>query len=196
MPNKCTMHVVKNRETNWLTVEELFSGLYERYYGKTLDQAAFYCGSRELAEDVVQDVFMRVWERLNEFRQKINDWNTWHSFLFVLVRNRASNLKSRRNTQIALFDSYSMWASEVMYHDPVLEKECYRILTEGIDQLGNQQKEIYILKYYRYSSNVIAKEMKLGSSTVRNTLIKARKKLYDHAQREFKIDEQKLVCPD
>lgn len=59
--------------------------LYRRYAGELFGFAANALGDRELAEEVVQDVFAQLWRRAGDYDQRRASVRTW---LYAITRNR------------------------------------------------------------------------------------------------------------
>ena len=59
--------------------------LYRRYSGELFGFAANALGDRELAEEVVQDVFAQLWRRAEDYDQRRASVRTW---LYAITRNR------------------------------------------------------------------------------------------------------------
>ena len=73
--------------------DSAFAGLVRRYLRKAMAVALEYTGTRQDAEDVVQDAFSRVAERLNTF-DTARSFGPW---FFTIVRNTSRNaVKARR----------------------------------------------------------------------------------------------------
>ena len=64
-----------------------FEALFRQYYPSMCVIAGKLVANREVAEDIVQDVFIRLWEKKAEY-DKIPDFRT---FLYVAVRNLCYN---------------------------------------------------------------------------------------------------------
>ena len=82
-----------------------FEALFRQYYPSMCVIAGKLVANREVAEDIVQDVFIRLWEKKAEY-DKIPDFRT---FLYVAVRNLCYNyLRDKKKTidfsQIELSD--------------------------------------------------------------------------------------------
>lgn len=167
----------------------LFRYLYEQFFQMACDVAHYYCRNVPMAEDIAQDAFLKLWESLPGLQNKSKDWYAWRSYVFVLTRNRAYNLVRDSATRQNALDEHLSALDEAVIDDRIIEKELNRIFTKGVDKLAYQQKEIFVLKFYRFKSGVIAKEMNISASTVHNTLYNARKILRKHLNSEFEIDE-------
>src|SRR5688500_10638594 len=64
---------------------DVFTQLFHEHYPSLLRYAIHLLVSRESAEDIVQDVFMRVWQRQGE----VNPALPVKSYLFTITRNAA-----------------------------------------------------------------------------------------------------------
>lgn len=73
--------------------EASFSELYQRSSAKLFGVALRIVRSRELAEDVLQDAFVKVWSRARDFDANIASPLTW---MAAIVRNRALDEVRRR----------------------------------------------------------------------------------------------------
>jgi len=66
--------------------EAALLALYDRYQRLLLSLALRIVGDRETAEEVLQDVFVRVWEASGQFDERRGTVSAW---LFGITRNRA-----------------------------------------------------------------------------------------------------------
>lgn len=67
--------------------QENFEQIYKQYYPKMFAFAKNYIPANEDAENIVQDVFLSLWER----KQEIVISYTLVTYLFTLVKNRCLN---------------------------------------------------------------------------------------------------------
>ena len=70
-----------------MTVDEraAFERTFRQHYAELCDFAAFYVGSADEAEEVVQDVFFAIWLRREDLEARVS----MRSYLFGAVRNHA-----------------------------------------------------------------------------------------------------------
>ena len=66
---------------------EAFSMLYKQYWEKVYHFCGLYLNNRDVAEDVVQEVFIKVWES----REFIREDDNFKGLLFVITRNLIFN---------------------------------------------------------------------------------------------------------
>ena len=66
---------------------EAFSMLYKQYWEKVYHFCGLYLNNRDVAEDVVQEVFIKVWES----REFIREDDNFKGLLFIITRNLIFN---------------------------------------------------------------------------------------------------------
>lgn len=55
---------------------EVFAELYSRYYARTLRLAWAMTGQRDAAEELTQEIFLRAWQKVGQFRGE-SSFSTW-----------------------------------------------------------------------------------------------------------------------
>ena len=75
--------------------------LYRRYAPELFGFATNALGDRELAEEVVQDVFAQVWRRADQYDQRRASVRTW---LYAIARNRIIDAHRRASVRPKLAD--------------------------------------------------------------------------------------------
>ena len=148
-----------------------FEELYERYATDVLRVCYFYLGDRQKAEDVCQDVFVRLITNapvLQEGREK--------AWLLKVALNRCRDLWR------------GAWVKRVVLGSPKFElvpapDEIGKLtdqqeLMSAINQLPASFKEVILLHYYQgYGITEIAEMMELPEGTISSLLSRGRKKL-------------------
>ena len=148
-----------------------FEELYERYATDVLRVCYFYLGDRQKAEDVCQDVFVRLITtspQLQEGREK--------AWLLKVALNRCRDLWR------------GAWLKRVVLGSPAFElvpapDEIDSLadrqeIMQAINQLPAAFKEVILLHYYQgYGISEIAEMMELPEGTISSRLSRGRKKL-------------------
>ncbi len=122
--------------------EEAFRRMFHVYYGKMLSLARYYVHSNELAEEVVNDVFVKIWDQ----RKKLVTIKKIESYLYVLTKNHALNqIRSVRGQQLMTIDTIDL---QVKVHptDPeaeLLSKEMLAVFTESVASLPEKCNLVY-----------------------------------------------------
>ncbi len=148
-----------------------YGALYERYATDVLRMCYFYLADRQKAEDVVQDVFVRLMTTnptLQPGKEK--------AWLLKVAMNRCRDLWR------------GAWLKRVVLGSPTFElipapDEFSKIgdkqeMMEAINKLPAMFKEVILLHYYQgYGIADIADMMELPEGTISSRLSRARKKL-------------------
>jgi RNA polymerase sigma-70 factor (ECF subfamily) len=132
-------------------------------------------GDRELAEDVVQRGFVRLWER----GHAVPPGDATRPFLYRMVRNLAANEWRRRETQRRWIDEESFAVPEAERPDASLElEELETALGSAVERLPARRREIFVLsRYHGLTNGQIAEVLGVSTQTVANQLVSALKEL-------------------
>ncbi|GAB4026619.1 RNA polymerase sigma-70 factor [Spirosoma koreense] len=147
--------------------------LFRQYYGPLCSHASRFVYSREIAEDIVSEVFYVFYK--DQLYKTVNI--SYKAYLMQAVRYRAYDYirwelsKSRRGTDV---DSVN-----IIDHDPspseiVQYDELYRSVELAIDQLPPQTKRVFLLSRFegrKYQE--IASELAISVKTVETHMSKA-----------------------
>lgn len=162
--------------------ERAFTQAYDRYHKLLYVLAYRYLMNVNMAEDVVQHVFSRLWEFRTELRVGISLKN----YLFTMTKNHVLNLI--RNENSAITKNYEMAQSVPAYEDNLMEdlekKELMSNFYKAVDMLPVQKREICLMKVREELTNQeIAERMKLSVNTVKTHYSEALKLLRVHLRK-------------
>lgn len=158
-----------------------FNTLFKEYSGRIYRFAVGYLKSEAEAEDLVQEVFMIIWEKRAELKVELS----FKSFLFTITFNLIKK-HFRTKAQISKYlkteisDDVDMQTShEITYAS--LNQNIIRL----VNLLPKRRKEIFIKSRFK-GQNIkeIAEEMKISHKTVENQLTQALKFLRIHLHQE------------
>jgi RNA polymerase sigma factor (sigma-70 family) len=120
--------------------------LFERHYRHLFEYLARMTGNRSTAEDLVQDVFVRILKYRHTFR----DTSRFDTWAFRIARNvRADYFQARRIRETALDEAAEaatneLGAADVFEHDRQAERVRRALLL-----LREDQRELIVLARYR-----------------------------------------------
>ncbi|MCO5167695.1 MAG: sigma-70 family RNA polymerase sigma factor [Planctomycetes bacterium] len=149
--------------------------LYSKYSGKVYGLARRFLGDEQHAEDVTQEVFLRVFRKLAAFRGDAR-FSTW---LFRITVNSCKN-KRRSLDRHGRFDSDRFLVDRREEEDAPEDVLTDRALGVHIDQalaaLGEEQRAVLLLKAHgELSYREIGDMFGQSESQVRGRLYRARK---------------------
>jgi RNA polymerase sigma factor (sigma-70 family) len=117
-----------------------FGWLYEHYSRKVYDLALLLTGDRTLSEDVVQDVFIKIWNT----REKLRGLNCFQSWLHTMTKNHILDIW-KRTAQERKYREVLIEQGEPVVHVDVLAPERRALMARAIDSLTPRQREVYRL---------------------------------------------------
>lgn len=125
--------------------------LYDRYSGLVFSVSLRILLDRQLAEDVTQEVFLRLWRRPWAFQP---DRGRFLSWLMSVTRNRAIDEQrrlSRRDQRERQGDDPAPELPDERVADPAVEVELAerrQAVREAMTQLPDRQREVLELAYF------------------------------------------------
>lgn len=158
-----------------------FNSLYRKYSNRLYRFALGYLKSEDEAEELVQEVFMKIWEKRAELKKELS----FKSFLFTIAFNiirkhfrTRSYLAEYLKTGIS--ETSDMHTSQKITHDSLLE-----YIARLADLLPQRRKEIFIKSRFEGKSiKEIAEELNISHKTVENQLTDALKFIRINLNRE------------
>ena len=156
-----------------------FEVLVSRYESRLLAFCRHLLGSREDAEDVLQEVMTAAFNAIVADERPINV----RPWLYRIARNRSLN--HLRRTQAIAVDTMDYQLSEhgATTADKVHEREAFRLLVGDIHELPETQKTALVLREMdAMSYEQIAEAMETTVSSVKSLLVRARLSLAEAAE--------------
>lgn len=144
------------------------SEIYDLYAQELLVFCYSYTKSKQDAEEVVQDAFMRLWE----MRSLIRSDHSLKSLLFRIAKNRVIDL-FRSNLKSKIFADYLVFQRSGFDRESGdMDYDAYRALVDKVlNKLPPSQREIVRLSDFEGLDNEqIAERLHLAEKTVRNQL--------------------------
>lgn len=156
--------------------EDAFGELFGRYYPRVCAFVSCIVKEESTAEDIAQDIFLKIWERRDIFQGRVASFN---GYVYRMARNAALNA-IRRMTNI---DWEQYIQIEETLPDESFEKEYYSREKElfirlVVCRMPEQRRRVFEMSRYAGMDNqAIADELNISKRTVENHLTLALKKL-------------------
>lgn len=138
--------------------------LYDRYGALMYTLALKILGNSQEAEDLIQEVFTKLWEKCNYDPQR----GSLQSFLLILVRSRAiDKLRSQKSAQQRLENWHRETCLDVP-NEPQVDETTERV-RDALNQLPEKQRQALEMAYYKgLSQSEIAKQLNVPLGTVKS----------------------------
>jgi len=154
--------------------QSAFAKLYQHYRTPALKFCFCLLKDEEEAENMVHDVFIKIWEK----RSLINPELNFSSYLFTCLRNMAFDYMKQMEKSQLLRQRY-MERMERLSEDDYEERENRdQLLRNAINSLSERRKMILMLSVEGGKSyQEIADSLRISKNTVKNQLVKAKQLL-------------------
>lgn len=143
--------------------EKSFRYIYEKYVVPLRYFAAKYIEDKMTIADVVQDAFVRLWEKRSQFQEE----TTIKAFLYRVVQNACIDIV--RHHEAARNYTKHMLAEneENSFLDNILETEIFQALRAVFNELPPACKEVYLLSLNGKSHEEISHQLDISINTVK-----------------------------
>ncbi|MGG1684512.1 RNA polymerase sigma factor [Pseudalkalibacillus sp. NRS-1564] len=129
---------------------------------------------QQIAEEIVQDVYLEVWNKRNQFKPDKGKLSSWVN---QITRNRAIDRikKEQRNFKETVVEDHQLVDKELYIQDDFGNKD---MIDGALNTLNTEQKEILKLIYLEgYSQAEVASKKKIPLGTVKSRVRLGMKKL-------------------
>lgn len=153
--------------------ELAFTKLYNEYKNVVFSTALKITKSRMLAEEVVQDVFLKIWQNHENLAEITNIEN----YLFIISRNHIFDMikKIARDTSLVVDSNYKNTSTNDT-EDAIRDDQYNIILNQIVGQLPPQQQKIYkMAKWDGLSHQKIGEDLGISTETVKKHMAQALK---------------------
>ena len=156
-----------------------FNKLYDLYADRLYGFAYNLTHSSEMAEEIVQEVFLKIWQ----MREHLSPEYSFRSFLFTIAKNKFLNDLRNRLTLISYYEYITKLDDATERGENSTESEFnFNELNEQVlqskDKLSKRQKMIFEMsKEEGLSNQEIALKLGISEQSVRNQLSSALKVL-------------------
>ena len=144
--------------------EKTFRYLYEKYVVLLRYFATRYINDQSVISDIVQDAFVRLWEKILQFK----DENEAKAFLYKVVQNSCIDLiRHEVVAQKYVQHVNSEDTEEKSFLDNILETEIFQALRTVFNELPPACKEVYLLSLQGKSHDEISQQLNITINTVK-----------------------------
>ncbi|MHA3790006.1 RNA polymerase sigma-70 factor [Flavobacterium hauense] len=168
-----------------------FEALYVRYKNRLQSFCLFMLKSPTVAQDVVQEVFIKVWSA----RRTLNTDQSFSNYIYTLAKNQSLNeLRSakRKETMENILIRQEEASENENAETKLIVKEYQALLEAAINELSEQKRRIYVMSRNEGKSHKeIAEIMQISPHTVQSHISDSLRVISDyffrHADIEFYV---------
>ena len=141
-----------------------FRYLYDKYAATLRYFSAKYVDDDAIIEDIVQDAFLNLWEKRNEFKTE----NTIKAYLYKIVRSfsvdtiRRKNIANRYAQKIVQEKE-----DQEFFLENIVESEVFQMIQTVFNELTPSCREVYQLSLHGKSHEEISQLLDISINTVK-----------------------------
>ena len=142
--------------------EQSKTEIYKDYHGKVFGYIISQVNNSDLAEDLCEDVFLKVYEKLDTFDNTKASISTW---IYTIARNTLTDYYRTRKVCEEIPEEYE---STISVEDEVCNREMLDKLANALEKLDERARDIIILRYYSgFKLTEIAEKLDISYSYVK-----------------------------
>ena len=163
--------------------EIAFERIYAKYFLSLRNYSASIVGDFEVASDIVQNIFVLLWEK----RRRLNPDKSIRNYLLCSTHNnslrhlKTKSLHKRHQKNIKLEQKTEELNNVIADKEHIEPEQKIRLL---LDKLPNRSKQVTIMSYLEKKKSAdIARELGISVRTVETILYKSMKKLREKVKK-------------
>jgi len=159
--------------------KKAFLMLYEKYHAPLYRHALKFVKSSALAEDVVQDTFLKVWENRQTLRADLS----FVGYINTVSRNQVLNTLKRASHETVLKKGilYAADRSRNSTEDAFLDAEYEKMVNKAIEQLPSQRRLVFrMCRLEGKTYDEVAQKLGISKNTVKEHMVSALKSLREY----------------
>jgi RNA polymerase sigma-70 factor (family 1) len=152
--------------------EYAFQLIFDRYRNNIYKVSMMYVKSPVIAEEIVQDVFLKLWFQRTNLKQV----RCLESWLFTLTKNLTLNCLKKIAHEWTAREKWIMQneLTENTADYKILNAEYHHLLNQAIGHLSPQQQQVYrLVKEQGYSYEAIGQQLSISRLTVKTHMARA-----------------------
>lgn len=167
--------------------QRYFSILADRHHDYVVKKCKSYVKNEDEAEDLSQEVFIKVFMQLNSFRSEAK-FKTW---LYTIIYHTCVDYlrKKKKNTHQVISDKLSAEFEDVIEAEEVDKESLMNALEQLLEQITPEEKLLLLLKYKeKQSLESITASMNISESAAKMRLLRAKEKVNKLYEKQLKTN--------
>jgi RNA polymerase sigma-70 factor (ECF subfamily) len=158
-----------------------FNTLFKEYSGRLYRFAFGYLKTEAESEELVQEVFTRIWEKRNDLKEELSFKSYLFTISFNIIRKHfRTKAYFSEYLQSKVYEEHDISTSQEISYDSL-----FQYVKKLADKLPERRKEIFTMsRFDGQNINEIAEQLRISHKTVENQLTEALKYIRKNLKRE------------
>lgn len=149
---------------------DAYKTIFNLYYKPLCSFAKKYVLDLAVAEDIVQELFVKFWEQRKEVQLEISV----RSYFFQSVRNECLNYLKHQGVKEKYRMHIENASTDNFFYDKLEEEEINQLVYQTIQSLPPRCKQIFELSRFEGKTfEEISQELSISKNTIKNQLVRA-----------------------
>jgi len=145
--------------------DEIFRNLFIDYYPSLISFALYYVGDKTIAEDLVQEVFVKLWET----RERWSAVGDFSAYVYQMVRFKCFNYLRAEKIRNEATRSFTEEVDITEINNYIAE-ETFRLVMNSMEDLPPACRTVFSLTLEGYSAKEIAEKLDIAVETVKKQI--------------------------
>lgn len=150
--------------------ELALAALVRLYWKNIYAQALSWVKSAEEAEELAQDIFVKVWDA----RSRLHLVDNFENWLFIIARNTIISAVRKKLSRPAFLQQQDLEESSLRPDQALEHRQHYQLLLSGIDLLPEKRQQVFRMSRLEgLTHEQIATQLGIQKDTVAQYIVKA-----------------------
>ena len=160
-----------------------FKRVFNEYFPSLCVFANKFVNDEDVAKDMVQDVFLKIWSSGKVFKSE----KSMRVYFYLTTKNRAIDYLKRERNKNNISDTHTLnIIDDNLIIDEIIQEETYRLLGNALSLLPDKAQKVMLLNLEGLSNIEIADQLGISINTVKYH------KLYAFRELRKKLGNKKL----
>lgn len=146
-----------------LSNSRIFKEVYEEYFTALKYFAMRYVKDEEVACDLLQDVFIKLWEKGDRFEDEMQ----LKTYLYRVVRNHCLTFIRDTQRKEKRMEGFKVEETEESFVQQMIEAEVYALINDIFEELPDACRNVYMKSLEGKSHKEIAEELNIAITTIK-----------------------------
>ena len=132
--------ICRTRNIAYPLEKQTFKQLFDKHFEEIRRYLFFRCGDEELATDLAQDTFMRLWEKQSDLHME-----TVRGLLYKIASDLFVSKYRREKSKFNFFSTYTPEVYERSADEKLTYQEMLKTYEKALEEMGEKQRTVFLM---------------------------------------------------